>query len=127
MQLKITKSNKALHDAVLVCVILLAAAGVYLLLQVFGKSGQTVVITKDGRTVAEKQLRTNDAVEISDEGGYNRIVIDNGSVYMENAGCPDKICVKTGRISKAGETIVCLPHRVVVEIKGKEAVDSVVR
>ena len=43
---------------------------------------------------------------------------------MTDADCPDKLCVKTGRISKTGETIVCLPHRVVVEIIGAAADDS---
>ncbi|MFR4337598.1 MAG: NusG domain II-containing protein [Lachnospira pectinoschiza] len=50
---------------------------------------------------------------------------------MTDADCPDKLCVKTGMISKTGETIVCLPHRVVVEIIGAAAddsgVDSIVR
>jgi hypothetical protein len=47
---------------------------------------------------------------------------------MKDADCPDKLCEKTGKISKNGETIVCLPHRVVVEIQGGEGnVDSLVR
>ena len=40
---------------------------------------------------------------------------------MKDADCPDKLCEKTGKISKNGETIVRLPHRVVVEIQGGEA------
>ena len=53
---------------------------------------------------------------------------------MTEADCPDKICVNTGKISKIGETIVCLPHRVVVEIQGEvsqsdsdDSIDSVVK
>ena len=65
------------------------------------------------------------------QGGSNIVTIENGGVTMTDADCPDKLCVKTGRISKTGETIVCLPHRVVVEIIGAAAddsgVDSIVR
>ena len=62
------------------------------------------------------------------QGGSNTVVIENGTVYMKDADCPDKLCEKTGKISKNGETIVCLPHRVVVEIQGGEGnVDSLVR
>ena len=40
---------------------------------------------------------------------------------MEDADCPDKVCVKTGKIKKPGQTIVCLPHRTVIEITGDNA------
>ena len=40
---------------------------------------------------------------------------------MEDADCPDKVCVKTGKIKNPGQTIVCLPHRTVIEITGDNA------
>ena len=39
---------------------------------------------------------------------------------MEDADCPDRLCVKQGRIKKVGESIVCLPHKVVIEIVGEK-------
>ncbi len=116
-----------LHDLILVGAVLAAALAVYVLVNVLGRDGQTVVVTVDGTVIAEKPITVNDAVEIKDADGYNRVVIDNREVYMESADCPDKVCVKTGRISRAGETIVCLPHKVVVEIKGGEDADAVVQ
>ena len=38
---------------------------------------------------------------------------------MYEADCPDQICYSPEFVSKPGETIVCLPHRVVVEVKGE--------
>lgn len=110
--------KKMLHDLILVGAVLAAALAVYVLVNVLGKEGQTVVVTVDGAVIAEKPITVNDSVDIKDADGCNRVVIDNREVYMESADCPDKVCVKTGRISRAGETIVCLPHKVVVEIKG---------
>ncbi len=119
--------KEMLHDLILVGAVLAAALAVYALVNVLGRDGQTVVVTVDGTVIAEKPITVNDAVEIKDADGYNRVVIDNREVYMESADCPDKVCVKTGRISRAGETIICLPHKVVVEIKGGEDADAVVQ
>lgn len=60
--------------------------------------------------------------------GWNIVHIANGKVNVKDADCPDKICVKSGYIDKPGQSIVCLPHKMVVEIKGqsKDAVDGVV-
>lgn len=46
--------------------------------------------------------------------------VKDGSVKMENSDCPDKICMAHRPISRAGECIVCLPNRVVLEIAGSE-------
>ena len=43
--------------------------------------------------------------------------IKNHEVYMIEATCPDKLCIKQGHIEKKGATIVCLPHHLVIEIK----------
>jgi len=51
---------------------------------------------------------------------YVHIVIEKGNVWVEDASCPDKVCVKTGPISKSGQSIVCLPNKTVVYIEGAE-------
>ena len=91
-----------------------------------------VVIKVDGQVVNTIPVNQNETLTIEGyQGGSNIVTIENGGVTMTDADCPDKLCVKTGRISKTGETIVCLPHRVVVEIIGAAAddsgVDSIVR
>ncbi|MCR5675892.1 MAG: NusG domain II-containing protein [Lachnospiraceae bacterium] len=50
----------------------------------------------------------------------NTVVIENGTCRVSEADCPDRICVERGRISVSGETIVCLPHRLVIEVIGAE-------
>ena len=54
-----------------------------------------------------------------------KVVVQGGSLWVEEADCPDKICEKTGKIRKAGQTIVCLPNRVVIRIKGKGDVEAI--
>lgn len=93
------------------------------------KMGETAVIKVDGVVVKELSLHENTKVEIEGyQGGINQVIVEDGKVFMSYADCPDVLCVRTGKISKTGETIVCLPHRIVVEIQGaKEAYDSVVQ
>jgi len=62
---------------------------------------------------------------IDTEFGINKIVVDKDGLYMEYANCPDQVCVNDGIIDDPGEILVCLPHRLVVEIKGKRDGDGV--
>ena len=51
------------------------------------------------------------------QGGKNHLVIHDGCARIEEADCPDKLCVKQGTVSESGESVVCLPNRVVVAVK----------
>lgn len=88
-----------------------------------------VRITVDGTVYGEYPLDKNDEISIGDT---NVCVIEDGSVYMKSADCPDQICVKTKAIRTSASSIVCLPNKVVVEIvapdgsKASEDVDVVV-
>ena len=50
---------------------------------------------------------------------HNRIRVEKESIAVTDADCPDKICVHTGTISKPGEIIACLPHKLIIEIKSE--------
>ncbi|WP_055669344.1 NusG domain II-containing protein [Desnuesiella massiliensis] len=59
-----------------------------------------------------------DNYTVKNEYGINVIQVKDNKVAIIEADCPDKVCEKPGFIQKPGETLVCLPHRLVVEIKG---------
>lgn len=59
------------------------------------------------------------------ESFRNLLVIKDGKASMKEADCPDKICVAHKPICKKGETIVCLPHKVVVEVRGEDHHDDI--
>lgn len=61
----------------------------------------------------------NERINIQTKLGKNIIDISNGKVRVLDADCPDKICIKDGAIDKPGQILVCLPHKVVVQIKGQ--------
>ncbi len=80
--------------------------------------GDTLRITIDGVLYGEYSLADNQTVTMTEKLGYNRLVIENGTAYMADADCADKYCMAYKPISKNGETIICLPHKLVVEVCG---------
>ncbi len=62
---------------------------------------------------------------IESEYGYNLVEIGDEEVRVIEASCPDKVDVKQGFISKIGESIICLPNRMVIEIKGIEQEEQI--
>lgn len=54
------------------------------------------------------------------EGKYNIIEIAHGKIRVKEDNSPDQIAVRTGWISRPGQTSICLPHKLIVEILGKE-------
>ena len=75
----------------------------------------------DGKVEREIDLsKDGDYGIVDDNGAYNIINIKGGVAKMKDANCPDKLCMHQGHISKNGESIVCLPHGLIVEIKSKK-------
>lgn len=136
MNTELSNVKKKKRDIIFIGVLLVVALIAFFVVDKFiKKDGNKVVIKVDREIVKIVNLTdTNNIIVNGYDGGTNTVVIENGTVYMTEADCPDKICVNTGKISKIGETIVCLPHRVVVEIQGEvsqsdsdDSIDSVVK
>lgn len=111
-------------DILLIIVILLIAGAGYVLLNVsdnYKDENNNVVIRVEGKIYGTYPLNKNKEIIIDVKKGYNKIEIKNGYVYMKDADCPDKYCVEQGRKSRAGSTIVCLPHKVTVQINAVQS------
>jgi hypothetical protein len=78
----------------------------------------TVKITIDGKEYATYPLNQDQTIQIKNDYGENTIIISKGSVYMKSATCPDQICVKHSPLPQSTTPIICLPHKLVVEIIG---------
>jgi len=114
-------------DLILVVIALIAAAGIWLFYSAGADHGLTAVVTVDGEVRAELPLDETDSIEIETEWGYNIVHTENGQAFVAEADCRDQICVEHKKIDKTGETIVCMPHKMVVEIiGGEEEMDMVV-
>ena len=107
-------------DIVLIASILLCALALFAWRLLAAGTGNAVVVSVDGHVTARYLLHTHTTVTLDGVDGQNVLVIANGTARIEEADCPDKLCVHQKAISKNHETIVCLPNKVVVEITGSE-------
>lgn len=115
------KKRKFRNDGILAAVILIIAVAVLLLMNLTKVEGNSVVVKIDGVEAQRYSLEENIEFEIKtgdNDEEYNIVVIKNGKVSVTEANCPDGICKDYRPISYVGSTIVCLPHKVVIEIVG---------
>ena len=105
--------------------VLITIAILALINQNTGKKCDTVKIYVDSKLVSSLPLDENAVREVC--GGKNRIRIENGCAFMEYADCPDKLCIKQGKISDNSHDIVCLPNKVTVKVTRESDSDAVSR
>lgn len=117
--------RKLRNDVILIAALLLIAAAVWGVFRLARRTGDSVSVTVDGKLFGRYSLHEDAEITIpSADGHFNKLVISNGSARIESADCPDKLCVKRGFVKNAGQTVICLPHRVVVTIEGTGEVDA---
>lgn len=117
----IDKNKKKRKHDIILGLILLSFASILFVIDLTNVSSDTgnkkVVVSVDGKKIAEYPLKKDATYELSGSHlGTNTLVIRSGKAYISEASCPDKQCMKQGKISRAGEMLVCLPNRVVVKI-----------
>lgn len=106
-------------DLILILSFLLVGLLIAVFLYAARETGQQVTVRANGQVIAVLSLRDDQEYPIQDASGVtNRLIIQDGAVWMERADCPDQLCVKQGKIRYAGDSIICLPNHVVVEITG---------
>ncbi len=111
------RSDKKRTTAVILALLVLGFVITALVFSL-SRGGSSVSVSVDGREVESFPLSRDLTFDITGYGGgHNLLVIKDGSAYIESASCPDGLCVNMGRISRAGQSVICLPNRVVVEIK----------
>ncbi len=111
--------HKRRNDLILIISLLLILSVIGLCFFFLRKEGDTVRVTVDGRLYGVYSLSENTTVDIrtGENGAHlNRLIIKDGKAYVEEATCPDGICAAHRPIYRDGESIVCLPNRVVITV-----------
>ena len=82
--------------------------------------GDRVAVSVDGEEIGVYPLSRDTEVDIrtgKDGAQLNRLIIKDGEAWISEATCPDGICAAHRPIHRDGESIVCLPHKVVVTVR----------
>ena len=129
------------NDLILAGAILLISVILWCCVSIFGKTGRVITIRVDGQLYGTYQLDEDKKIVIEPHSTKRRdtktgrknplwrnvLKIQSGQASMIEADCPDLICVHHRPISRQGESIVCLPHKVVVEVTGEKSAQSTTR
>lgn len=104
------------YDLILIGALLVVSLAVVLITTLTRREGGYVEVEKNGELVATYSLSVNG--EYSLNGGTNILVIEGGVAYLKDANCPDKTCVKTGKIRYVNQSIICLPNEISITVRG---------
>ncbi len=114
------------NDIIFLTAIIILAVAVFVAFRFFfSDKGDVVDISLDGTLYGTYPLDTDARIEIKNSSDQvtNVIVIENNSAHMEEATCPDKLCMKQKAISKDNESIICLPNKVVATVTSENESD----
>lgn len=116
------KSNKIIRKKDFFIILAFLLTGIIVISVTFAvkkmNPGKTAVISVDSKIIEKIDLENHDNGNLSIESIKGIVFeVNNGKIRIKESDCPDKICVKTGYISSKGETIVCLPKKLIVEIE----------
>ncbi len=105
-------------DFILIVSLMLASFSPLLFFVNRHTTGQIAQLRVNNKRIKEFDLSKDQVFTYFDklDGDQNKITVRDGKIAIIDANCTDQICVRKGFISKTGQTIVCLPHRLVIEI-----------
>lgn len=112
------KAELTRGDKILIAVILISGLFSLYGVNLLKKSGTLVQVEVAGEVTHILDLNENQTIEVIGPIGATTLKIEAGKAWVNYSDCPEKVCVKTGKISRAGDLIVCVPNKVVVTILG---------
>ena len=119
---KIGYMKRVRNDCILILIIVLLVGGFWLMQYLNAAQKDAVLqIYQNGELAGEYDLSQSQTIPVTGmEDSYNLVLIEDGTVRVTDADCPDQLCMKQRSISKNGESIICLPHKLVLQIHAKE-------
>ena len=111
------------NDWYLLFFILILGASALLILRATSSDGAIAEVYVDGKLTDSYDLNNEADITLQGINGTNRLIIKDNYADVTDASCPDKLCVHQKKINRTNETIVCLPNKLVIKIKGGQAAE----
>ncbi|MFO7152444.1 MAG: NusG domain II-containing protein [Bacillota bacterium] len=113
-------------DKILIATILLLALTIFAGFQIYGfTGGKTYAVIEINGKQYQKITLGNDGpkMQLNVPGVIGDLVleVDRDKVRVVSSDCPDKDCIRQGWASRPGQTLVCLPNRVVIKIESRDS------
>lgn len=121
--LYVKKSKVFRSTDVILVILILVIIGLSFALAFQKDEGKTVEIYLDGELLYRVPLNIDKVIEIDNVG---KIIIENNTVRVQEMDCPNKICEQQGAISRARQSIICLPNKLIVTVIGESNLDVII-
>lgn len=115
--------RKHLAEAMIVLVILAGALAAFSLLHLPAADATATTVGGPFAVVQNTEgfyqavpLSQDESFVVASSSGTNHVTVSEGSVVVDEADCPNQVCVQAGAVNRIGDTIVCLPHKLVVQV-----------
>ena len=110
------------RDIILIAALLLVGIITFIIWQfVYSDKGNYITVEQRGEMIGTYTLGKDTIIPLEyRDDTVNVLMIEDGFAYMKEAECPDHLCIKQGKVNKIGQTIVCLPNKVVVTVVGND-------
>lgn len=107
-------------DIFIIAAVIVAAAALWLALSQY-QGKLEAVVTVDGEVLRTVDLSSGEAAEFRTGTDPDLLIIArDGAIWVAEAGCRDKLCSACGKLTRMGDTAVCLPARTVITVSGSE-------
>lgn len=109
-------------DIIVILVLIIMSFGLNFAINraVVGEEGDMLIVEQDGVVIKKLPIDKDTEYKVEYGGHYNIVVIKDKKAYIKEADCQDQICTHMHPIEKEGQTIICLPHRLFLELETKD-------
>ena len=106
-------------DVVLIGVLCLAIPLSALIVRRMQQQGQTVSVWVDREKVYRLSLSEDREISLMGPLGETRVCVADNRVWITQAPCPHKTCMRMGKVTRAGDMIVCIPNKIFIRVEGE--------
>lgn len=113
--------NMKKGDIVVIILIICSIGGIfYFSNRKISSDSKYIRVAVDGKEIHKIHIDgklKGKTIKVDTEHGYNLLELTEDGIKITESDCPDKICIHMGEIKEVNDMIVCLPHKLVIEIK----------
>ena len=118
-------NKKVLFGIIVLLAAAVAGIAIFTVMMNIPRKNPTAEIYQNSVLIKRAPLSADAEFTVECEDGVNVVTVENGTVRVSYADCPDKVCVNRGAVSGGAVPIVCLPHKLEIRIvDGENSVDA---
>lgn len=110
-------NKKTVSTIVVLALLCVGGISAWLTMNSIPVSSPVAEIYSYGRLIRTVDLSHDDSFTVECDEGFNTILVKDGKISVTAADCPDKVCVRSEALPRGSVPIVCLPHRLEIQIR----------